>query len=63
MGLALVGDDAVKHASHSVSFGNHVTDFFSRLRFFALTMVVELDHIVRRGRTSTPHNVEMVRHP
>ena len=58
MGLASVGDDAVKNAAHCVSFGNQVTDFFARLRFcfFAVTMVVELDHVVRRGRASTPHN-------
>ena len=59
MGLASVGDDAVKHASHCVSFGNQVTDFFLCARlcfffFFAVTMVgAELDHVVRRGRTSS----------
>ena len=57
MGLASVGDDAVRPASHRVSFGNQVTDFFfARLRFFAVTVVFELDHVVRRGRASTPHS-------
>ena len=34
MGLASVGNDDVKHASHCVSFDNQVTDFFCALAFF-----------------------------
>ena len=57
MGLASVGDDALKHASRCVSFGDQGTGFLCALAsFFAVTSVVELDHVVRRGRTSTPHN-------
>ena len=57
MGLVSLGDDAAKHASHRVGFGNQVTDFFLRTCVsFAVTMEVELDHVVRLGKTSTPHS-------
>ena len=53
-GLASVGNDAVKLATHCVSKATRLP-IFCTLVFFAVTMmVVELDHIVRSERTSIP---------
>ena len=49
LGLALVGNDAVKRANHCVSLTNQGTFLFI---FLAVTMmVIELDHIVQGGES------------
>ena len=45
LGLALVGNNAVKHANHCVSWTNRALFFF----FAVSAMVIELSHIVRGG--------------
>ena len=51
VGLASVGNGAVKHASHCVSLITGVPFFFF---FLSPALAVELDYFCA-GKTSTPH--------
>ena len=52
-GLASVGNDAAKYATHSASLGTRLPFDIASLLFFSM-MVYELDDFVRSGRTSPP---------
>lgn len=50
----VVGNDAVRHTDHCVSQATNLPCVFLRAVFFAVTMMVELHHIVVGGSTSIP---------
>ena len=70
MGLALVGNDAVQHDYHCVSYTTRIPFLFYVYFLEVTMMVIELNHTARGGEPQVrtrgmiaSRSVNMVRHP